>query len=122
VYTFGQPMALVEPLPELALTVGRRLYRHVAHRDIIPALPPARWGEYAHFGREFRYADPEWRHAESPTVRLAGLREIPRSLLAFFSTAKQRDSSRYSMAEHGPHHYIAALRPREKVTEHGDRC
>jgi hypothetical protein len=122
VYTFGQPMALLEPLPELARTVGRRLYRHVTARDIIPALPPGRWGKFAHFGHEFRYAEREWRLADSPTARLAGLREIPRSLLEFFSTAKQRDSSRYSMAEHAPHRYIAALRPGDKVTEYGDRC
>jgi len=122
VYTFGQPMALIEPLPELARTVGRKLYRHITPRDIIPALPPARWGKFAHFGQEYRHSEGEWRRAENPTTRLASLREIPRSLLAFFSTAKQRDSSRYSMAEHAPHHYIAALRPGDKVTEYGDRC
>jgi hypothetical protein len=122
VYTYGQPMALLEPLPELAHTVGRRVYRHVAARDIIPALPPARWGKFAHFGHEFRYADTEWRPSESPTVRLPSLREIPRALVAFFSTAKQGDSHRYSMAEHAPHRYIAAVRPEGMVTEHGDRC
>jgi hypothetical protein len=102
--------------------VGRRLYRHVAPRDIVPALPPARWGKFAHFGHEFRYAEHEWRLAQSPTTRLASLREFPRALVAFFASAKQRDSSRYSMAEHTPHRYIAALRPGDKITEFGDRC
>jgi hypothetical protein len=122
VYTFGQPMALVEPLPALADTVGRKLYRHITHRDIIPALPPTRWGKYVHFGHEYRHAAGEWRSAESPTARLASLREIPGSLLAFFSTAKRRDSSRYSLSEHAPHQYIARLRPAHRVTEYGDRC
>jgi hypothetical protein len=122
VYTFGQPMAVIEPLPQLAATVGRKLYRHITSRDIIPALPPARWGKFAHFGHEYRHSEREWRRAESPTTRLASVREIPGSLLAFFATAKHRGSSRYSMAEHAPHHYIAALRPGDKVTEYGDRC
>jgi len=122
VYTFGQPMALIEPLPKLARTVGRKLYRHATARDIIPALPPARWGRFAHFGHEYRYSEGEWRRSENPTTRLASLREIPRSLVAFFSTAKHRGASRYSIAEHAPHHYIAALRPTDRVTEFGDRC
>jgi len=121
VYTFGQPMALIEPLPELARTMGRKLYRHVTARDIIPALPPARWGRFAHFGHEYRHSEGEWHRAENPTTRLTSLREIPRSLVAFFSTAKHRGSSRYSIAEHAPHHYIAALRPADHVTEFGDR-
>lgn len=122
VYTFGQPMAVIEPLPEVARTVGRKLYRHLTARDIIPALPPARWGKYAHFGHEYRESEGEWRPAGSPTTPLAGLREIPSSLLAFFSTAKRGASSRYSMADHAPHRYIAALRPGDRVTEYGDRC
>ena len=122
VYTFGQPMALIEPLPALADTVGRKLYRHITARDIIPALPPTRWGKYQHFGHEYRHAEGEWRRAETPTTRLASLREIPGSLLAFLSTAKRRDSSRYSMALHAPHQYIARLRPVDRVTEYGDRC
>jgi hypothetical protein len=122
VYTFGQPMALIEPLPALADTVGRKLHRHITARDIIPALPPARWGKYAHFGHECRHAEGEWRRADTPTTRLASLREVPGSLLAFLSTAKRRDSSRYSMALHAPHQYIARLRPADRVTEYGDRC
>lgn len=37
------------------------------------------------------------------------------------ATAKHRNASRYSMKEHGPHHYIAALRPSGRVTEFGDQ-
>jgi hypothetical protein len=53
-------------------------------------------------------------------AQLVRTREIPRSLLAFFATEKRRASSRYTIADHGPHHYIAALRPSGRVTEFGD--
>lgn len=120
IYTFGQPLATGEPLPEVGREVGRKLFRHVNARDLVPSLPPAAWGHFAHFGREYRYAEGEWRHAETPVTQLVNLREVPRALLAFLATAKRRDSSRYTMAEHGPHHYIAALRPKGRVDEFGD--
>ena len=77
VYTFGQPMAVVEPLPDLALTVGRKLFRHITTRDIIPALPPTSWGRFAHFGQEFRYSEGEWRCAEEPTTPLSNMAGSP---------------------------------------------
>jgi hypothetical protein len=120
VYTFGQPLATGEPLPEFARELGRKLFRHVNARDLVPSLPPAAWGHFAHFGTEYRYGDGEWRRAESPVAQLVKLREIPRALLAFVATAKRRDSARYTMAAHGPHRYIAALRPKGRVDEFGD--
>ena len=121
IYTFGQPLVTGEPLPEAAREVGRKLYRHVNARDLIPSLPPAAWGHLAHFGREYRYAEGEWRQSETPVTQLVNLREVPGALMAFLGTAKRRDSSRYTMDEHGPHHYIAALRPKGRVDEFGDR-
>jgi len=120
IYTFGQPLATGEPLPEVARELGRRLYRHVNARDLVPSLPPAAWGHFVHFGAEYRHADGEWRRAESPVSQLVRVREIPRAMLAFLATKKRRDSSRYTMAEHGPHRYIAALRPKGRVDEFGD--
>jgi hypothetical protein len=49
------------------------------------------------------------------------MRDITRSVLAMLPPPKRRDASPYSMTEHGPHQYIAALRPRDKVTEFGYR-
>ena len=77
VYTFGQPLVTGEPLPEAAREVGRKLYRHINARDIIPSLPPAAWGHLAHFGHEYRYAEGEWRQAETPVTQLVNLREVP---------------------------------------------
>lgn len=120
IYTFGQPMATGEPLPEVARPVARKLFRHVNVRDPVPALPPLAWGRFAHFGQEYRFANGEWKASDKLVAQLEGIGEIPRSLVALFGTAKRRNTSRYSMAEHGPHQYIAALRPKGRVTEFGD--
>lgn len=121
VYTFGQPLAACEPLPAAAVEITRKVYRHVLARDPIPALPAAPWGRLTHFGREYRWAAGEWRLSETPVAQLVSVREIPRSVLAFFAKANRRDRLAYTIAEHGPHHYLAALRPPDLVTELGDR-
>ena len=120
IYTFGQPMATGEPLPEVARAVAQKLFRHVNARDPVPALPPLAWGRFAHFGQEYRFANGEWKASDKPVAQLEGISEIPRSLLALFAPAKRRSASRYSIAEHGPHQYISALRLKGQVTEFGD--
>jgi hypothetical protein len=122
IYTFGQPMATGEPLPEFARSVAQKLFRHVNARDPVPALPPLAWGRFAHFGHEYRFANGEWKASDKPMAQLKSISEIPRSLLALVGTARRRDASRYSMAEHGPHEYISALRPKGRVTEFGDQA
>ena len=57
VYTFGQPMTVGGPLPLVADEIGRRLFRHVTTRDLVPALPPAAWGAFTHFGKGYRYTN-----------------------------------------------------------------
>ena len=122
VYTFGQPMVMGGPLSPHAAKLGQRLFRHVRLRDPVPALPPATWGKLAHFGHEYRYADGRWEPATVPTSQLAGIKELPGSLLAFFAPEKRRASLRYTVTEHGPHYYIAALRPQGRMTEFGDEA
>jgi hypothetical protein len=121
VYTFGQPMAVGGPLPRVADDVGRRLFRHITSRDLTPALPPAAWGAFTHFGHEYRHTNGEWLPSDVPVAQLTRMREIPRSLLAFFAKGTRRASHPYSLADHGPHHYLSALRPSGRVTEFGDR-
>ena len=121
VYTFGQPLTAGEPLPDVARVVAQKVFRHVNARDPVPALPPLAWGRFAHFGHEYRFTNGEWKASDKPVAQLKGIREIPLSLLAFFATAKRRNASRYSITEHGPHQYISALRPKERVTEFGDQ-
>lgn len=125
VYTFGQPLVVGGQLPPGAAGaagVAHRLYRHVLARDPVPGLPPAGWGKLAHVGREYRHlGGGSWQAVDPGTAQLADLREIPRSLLAIFAAGKRRASLRYSMADHGPHEYLSALRPAARVTEFGDR-
>ncbi|HVO35230.1 MAG TPA: lipase family protein [Gemmatimonadales bacterium] len=121
VYTFGQPLTAGEPLPAVARAVARKVFRHVNARDPIPALPPLAWGRFAHFGHEYRFANNEWVESDQPVAQLKGIRQIPGSVLALVATAKQRNASRYSMNAHAPHQYIAALRPKGRVTEFGDQ-
>ena len=120
VYTFGQPMTVGGPLPLVADEVGRRLFRHVTIRDLVPALPPAAWGAFMHFGKEYRYTNGEWQRSAVPVAQLTGIKEIPRALAAFFATTTRRASYSYTVAEHGPHHYLSVLRPNGRVTEFGD--
>jgi hypothetical protein len=51
---------------------------------------------------------------------MASFREIPRSVLAFLAPQRRRAGFRYSVEAHGPQHYIAALRPSDRVSEFGD--
>jgi len=122
IYTFGQPLATGGPLPERARPVARRLFRHVHARDVVPSLPPAAWGALEHFGHEFHYdhANRDWRPRDS-AAQLSNFRDVSRSVLAMVAPAGKRDKSAYTMADHGPHHYVAALRPAGRVTELGDR-
>jgi hypothetical protein len=122
IYTFGQPLVAGGPLPEAAGPLARRLFRHVNARDIIPSLPFAAWGALQHFGHEFRYSDGSWTRREPVTAQLDSFRAAPRAVFAMFAPARRREALPYSMEDHGPHHYIAALRPTGSVTEFGDRA
>jgi hypothetical protein len=120
VYTYGQPMAVCAPLPRWVDEVGSRIFRHVRARDPVPALPPAQWGPFVHVGQEFRLRDGGWYRAPSPTEPLERTRDVAQSVLALLAPARQRRSFRYSAAEHRPQHYIAELRPGDRVSELGD--
>lgn len=120
VYTFGQPLTVGGTLPKAVEAVAPRVFRHVTVGDPIPALPPAPWGALQHLGHEYRHLDGGWQQAPLPTAQLDSLREVPRAMLAFLAREKDRDSFRYTMAAHGAHHYLAALRPPERITEYGD--
>jgi hypothetical protein len=119
-YTFGQPMAVCAPLPGWVDDAGRSVIRHVRARDPIPALPPAQWGPFVHIGQEFHQEEGEWRRRALPLEQLVTTREIAQSLFALFAPQRKRRAYRYSMAEHRPHHYIAELRPRSRMSELGD--
>jgi hypothetical protein len=120
VYTFGQPMAVAGPLTPTAERTGTKVFRHIVPQDPVPALPPAPWGPFVHFGQEYRLAAGEWQRSEAAVEQMPHLRDIRRSLLAFFATETRRRPFRYTIAHHAPDYYIAALRPADRVTEFGD--
>ncbi len=120
VYTFGQPLVIgTEALP--AAEAASRLHRHVLDRDPVPALPPATWGAFAHYGREYRHDGKRWEESTEPTGQVENLRQIPRSVFAIFAAEKRRAALRYSLADHGPHAYLAALQLPGTITELGDQ-
>jgi hypothetical protein len=51
---------------------------------------------------------------------MAHAREIPRSMLNALAPERRQRVSQWSFGDHAPHHYVAALRPDERVTEFGD--
>lgn len=120
IYTYGQPMAIGGPLTTAVDEVARRLHRHVLPRDPVPALPPTAWGHFAHFGHEYVYTDGQWAQSKAPVAQLESATGIPRALLAIFATEKRRASQALTAADHGPHQYLAALRPAGRVNELGD--
>jgi hypothetical protein len=120
VYTFGQPMTVGEPLPEAARSVSAKIFRHVLPRDIVPLLPPSGWGAFTHVGHECRYEGGEWRLQKNTVTQALSLREIPRAMLTALGPNARRKSAQYTVAVHGPHHYISALRPDGLITEFGD--
>jgi len=120
IYTFGQPMAVGGPMPDTAGGIGRRLHRHVLPRDPIPLLPPSAWGSFVHFGHEYSYAGGQWLRPKMPVAQPKSTSDLSRSVLAAFATEKRRSRYAYSVADHGPHQYLAALRPAGVVSELGD--
>jgi len=120
IYTFGQPLAVGEPLPASVAAIGAKTFRHVTARDVIPALPAAGWGRLTHFGHEYRRIGNEWQLADAPMEQLQNLRELPRTIFAAFETIGRRKPSRYSLADHRPHEYIELLRPPGRLSELGD--
>ncbi len=121
IYTFGQPLVTGGPLPAAAHEIERKFFRHINGRDIVPCLPPRMWGRFEHFGHEYRFAEGAWRKEERAATQLSNLREVPRSLLAALAPARRRQAAPYTMADHAPHQYIAALRPNGRITELADR-
>lgn len=127
VYTFGQPM-VGEPAfaracaadPALAGRVARYVFRH----DVVPHLPPRESGPFEHFGTELRSSGEwPWAPAEQASQQsglLAGIVETPLAFVARRLPALRGVPFHYSIDDHGPQHYVAALTPPGVPNEFGD--
>ena len=120
IYTFAQPMTIGGPVPGSAEQLGHRIFRHVLVRDPIPTLPAASWGRFVHLGREYGWRDGEWQPSSPDVAQARSALDFLPSILAFFWSARRRATARYALAEHAPHYYLAALRPKGRITEVGD--
>ncbi len=120
VYTFGQPMTIGGPLPEAVREIAAKIFRYVLTRDIVPLLPPSGWGTFAHVGHEYRYESGEWQLQTKAVAQTLNVRELPRAMVSALAPSARRNAAQYTVAVHGPHHYISALRPAGLVTEFGD--
>jgi hypothetical protein len=125
VCTYGQPMV---GGPGLAAAcrqhelLGQRVVRYVYRDDVVPHLPPNDSGDFEHVGQERRFDGHSWRQVD-PTEQmsnLAGLLEMPLAYLGRRLEHLRRVPFRYSLDDHLPHHYIAALTPLGVPSEFGD--
>ncbi|WP_437307926.1 lipase family protein [Sorangium sp. So ce388] len=67
VYTFGQPMVGDRTFAEEhSDTIGRKLFRHVYGRDIVPRMPPFAVGRFQHLGRQYNSTDQGWVYEPRP--------------------------------------------------------
>ena len=116
-YTFGQPMVVHAPVAANVEAVGHNVFRHVLSRDPVPALPPASFGAFAHIGSEHLFDAGKWTRADTPTK---ALKNVSRAVLSTVASGLTSSKARYSLEQHGPHRYLDALRPSDRVTEFGD--
>lgn len=130
IYTYGQPM-IGDPdfAKACSSAIGKKVFRFIHAHDVVAALPPKISGPFAHFGEEyqlFRASDRTWKepqHNREPMGQVGHLFELPLAASAFLARQIRplRDIPlQYSLDDHGPQHYIAALTPPGVRTEFGD--
>lgn len=127
-YTFGAPM-VGSPAFAAACAANefldRNVLRYVYRKDLVPHLPPTDSDHFAHFGREYRCDRGDvWRDtSDEPITQMGdvlGLIEAPLGYVASKFRLLRGLPFRYSLDDHGPQHYVAALTPRGTPNEFGD--
>lgn len=70
IYTYGQPMLADETLADtLEEKLGKKLFRHVYGRDIVPRLPPRTAGNFKPFGQEYTSEEGGWVRGTKATAQ-----------------------------------------------------
>jgi len=130
VYTYGAPMI---GSPEFAKACNEveflreKVIRYVYANDIVPQVPPAQSGPFAHFGQEYQYKPAggggDWHHNAQPRKQMSNLLAILTTPLSFL--ARQIKVTRdipfhASINDHLPQYYISALQPDGVRSEFGD--
>ncbi len=132
VYTFGQPMIGEPALAQRCNRhpfLGSRVLRYIYRHDVVATLPPSATGDFAHFGPERQFVIEKdgtgtWQEKAQPTRQLSNSLDLSLAGLAFVANQLRhfrKLTFLHSIDDHGPHHYIAALKPRDvATTEFGD--
>jgi len=90
VYTFGQPAVGDQAFADWGREkFGDILFRHVYARDIVPRLPPASTGAFAHFGTEY--------HSRSAGSAGRNSPELPPEIWAKRSPGKETTLLRFAL-------------------------
>ena len=130
VYTFGGPMLASRELAgdcDQHDFLRERVIRYVYDNDIVPQLPPAASGSFAHFGTGYQYKPKgdtgSWEQNNAPRKQLRDPLEIaftPLTFLAGDLKLTRRIHFRASIRDHLPQYYISALTPPGIRSEFGD--
>jgi hypothetical protein len=133
VYTFGQPMigssAIAAAYGDIPASRRAPVFRYVYRDDPVPHMPPQSTGDFAHFGREFRYHE-KWEESPEAARPMSSIAPFVAALLALplrqlltwrrLVSLVHAGHERYSIADHLPQYYIDTLTPDNQVSEFGD--
>ncbi|WP_159396851.1 lipase family protein [Sorangium cellulosum] len=73
VYTYGQPMVGDAAFASMNGDLGKKLFRHVYRRDIVPRLPPRIMGDFMHFGQQYDSSEASWMPGTRPARQAISL-------------------------------------------------
>jgi hypothetical protein len=139
VYTFGQPMVGDPAFADACQSdefLARRVLRYVYGDDVVAALPPRLSGRFQHFGQELRCTGTAWHRRASSTGQVRDLELVfavngflpllaaplpfVRQITRTFPFSLAGRLFPYSVADHLPDQYLAALAPDKVGSEFGD--
>ncbi|XXX75792.1 lipase family protein [Sorangium sp. So ce134] len=114
IYTYGQPMVGFRDFTSrFDEEFGKKLFRHVYGKDIVPCLPPRSTGDFVHFGKEFGSDEGGWMYRSQPVSQVRTfLGSTVVGVLAWLQTqlaglpVLQWLPTRYSWGDHSPLNYL----------------
>ncbi|KYF95575.1 hypothetical protein BE17_22100 [Sorangium cellulosum] len=111
VYTYGQPMVGDKMFARIMEEdLGKKVFRHVYDKDIVPRMPPYAMGRFEHFGQHYESSDAGWlkRDRAMRQVITLGLSNLVGALAWFTQDVVPLSWVRvpFSWGDHSPRNYI----------------
>ncbi|WP_437813658.1 lipase family protein [Sorangium sp. So ce1078] len=111
VYTYGQPMVGDEMFARvMQQDLGKKVFRHVYDKDIVPRLPPRVMKKFEHFGQHYESSDDGWIKRERATRQLVtlGLSNVVGALAWFTQDVVPLSFVKFpfSWGDHSPRNYM----------------